>query len=388
MTWRHEGRVHAFKAVTLDYKKSQELEISGFKQTDSSLYFADQAIKMLATMYSYDQEMVLKEIRQIIRFPYNQSSTGFSRNFFRRIYRYKIPYKHYHFLIRYRTDTNHKVLIDDILFDYQLPGSRDNSSRERSMLYTVDQIGEGIYKGNENKEQIQAIEDSWFGGERPTVRVTTRHVTVNGMLNDLQKASWLMGVHTQTAYPDDKVKSYTLFHNPTDGALLDLMECNFDKVSGRKSHNAQQLASIIAGEASKPIKWTVHSQGAIIFLAALDYFSAHHNQSLYAHELVIHGSGANMNKLQSKAKSLGIKINTIRNNPFDGVPNIAGGVARNHSGLWRSLRFLGLVIGENPLISPHTLPYLGLESYCVQLELAGKLKEAKIVQRYIDKNCK
>jgi hypothetical protein len=52
----------------------------------------------------------------------------------------------------------------------------------------------------------------------------------------------------------------------------------------------------------------------------------------------------------------------------------------------RSLQFLGLVInGQHPAESPHTLPYLGIRSYCQQLISAGNYQHAAIVQRYIDK---
>ncbi len=210
------------------------------------------------------------------------------------------------------------------------------------------------------------------------------------MQNNLNKAAWLMGVHAQAAYSSDTISAYTLFHNPTDGGLLDFNECIFDKFSRTKSHNAQHLAAVLAQvqQQGKAVKWVVHSQGAIIFNAALIHYRAHYGGRLHLQQLAIHGSGANVKRLTSLATGLGIRIHTVSNNPFDLVPNIAGGNNLSPSSLCRSLKFCGLVLGPNssPGVSPHTLPYLGIETYKQQLEMFGNYKKAAQVQRYINKH--
>jgi hypothetical protein len=83
-----------------------------------------------------------------------------------------------------------------------------------------------------------------------------------------------------------------------------------------------------------------------------------------------------------------IELVQTRNNPFDVVPNLGGFNNLSKSGLYRSMKFMGLVFndnGGNTGISPHTLPYLGIRTYQKQLELGGYKKEAEEVRRYIAK---
>lgn len=181
-----------------------------------------------------------------------------------------------------------------------------------------------------------------------------------------------------------------LFHNPSDGWKLDLAECVFDKLSRTKSHNAQHLAAILshAQKSGKAIKWVAHSQGAIIFNAALLHYRANYGGRLTSQQLALHGSGANVEKLSQLAAGLGMKIVAVRNNPFDLVPNLAGGNDLSASSLCRSIKFCGLVFGRDsePGVSPHTLPYLGIETYKEQLRMFGNHKKAAQVQRYINKH--
>ena len=383
MTWKHIGTKSAFKHVVLDYEQAKNLKIEGFKLGDPDILITHQALSMLRVQCGYDQRMVLKEIKLIMRNPNNPSSLKHSRNFLKRLYRTKTPFRNYHYLIEYITGSG--VIIEEILFDERLSVPSSPFSRERTMMYNVTQDGNSVYDGPKNKEQILELQNEWQL-PKATPYAQTQHITVNGMLNNLTKAGWLMGVHTQVAYPDDQVKKYTLFHNPSDGSVLDLVECIFDSTMGRKSHNSKHLASVIKQQANKPTKWTVHSQGAIIFLAALGQYKRISTGQLNNHQLVIHGSGANVAKMKKVAQSLGMQVAGVRNNPFDAVANSAG-EPFSVSGLKRSLQFCGLVLGKSEGASPHTLPYLGIETYRTQLQLLGKLKKEKQVASYIRKHC-
>lgn len=77
-----------------------------------------------------------------------------------------------------------------------------------------------------------------------------------------------------------------------------------------------------------------------------------------------------------------VVIERLLNNPFDLVPNIAGGNDLGLRGLTRSLKFRGLVFGDDPLASPHTLPYLGLETYVEQLSFTGHHELAKRAMQF------
>ena len=344
---------------------------------------------MLASLNDYDQQHVMKEIEYVTRYPSTTYSTKHSLNPFRRIYRTRYPFRCYHYLIEYRTAANNQVVINDILFDQALYGSQPNGSAERTMLYHVKRDANQRYNSAKNETDMRSLETSARDIEA-TNQIRTEHAAVNGMQNSLQKAAWLMGVHAQAAYSADTISAYTLFHNPTDGGMLDFNECIFDKFSSNKSHNAQHLAAVLAQvqQQGKAIKWVVHSQGAIIFNAALIHYRAHYGGRLHLQQLAVHGSGANVKRLTSLATGLGLKITAISNNPFDMVPNIAGGNDLSPSSLCRSLQFCGLVLGPNssPGVSPHTLPYLGIETYKQQLEMFGNHKKAAQVQRYINKH--
>ena len=83
------------------------------------------------------------------------------------------------------------------------------------------------------------------------------------------------------------------------------------------------------------------------------------------------------------AYNAGMTITAIRNNPYDLVPNIAGGNDISGSSLARSVKFRGLVFGDEVGASPHTLPFLGLETYADQLQLLGDREKSATVRKFI-----
>ena len=395
MTWKHIGKTNGFNHLYLDEQYARELGIPSLKASDKAIAMSQSALSMLCNLAAYDQEQILKELRQIVAHPYQTSSLKHKRFFNKRIIRSKTPFRNYHYLISYSTNEKIKVhgklpktgvVIEDILFDYDAVGSQSTKSAERTMMYHVEQTkGGSQYDGVKNKDEIRQFASEWEIPKPVRVAKTT-HISVNGMNNTLVKATWLMGVHTQVAYRQDGVKAYTLFHNPSDGGGLDLMECIYDN-TGLRSHNAQQLSSIMAQQAQKPTKWTVHSQGAIIFNRALAHYKSNVGTPLNQHQLAIHGSGNNVTQLTTKARSLGIQVVAVRTNPFDMVPNLLAGNNRSVGSLARCLAFGKLVFGDDVGASPHTLPYLGIEIYHQQLQVLGFHKKAKRVKKYIDKHC-
>ncbi|SBS28195.1 hypothetical protein MSP8886_01086 [Marinomonas spartinae] len=102
--------------------------------------------------------------------------------------------------------------------------------------------------------------------------------------------------------------------------------------------------------------------------------------------MAIHAPGAYVPRLKLAANQLGMKVNQPKSNPFDLVPNIAGANNLSPSSLVRSLKFFGLTFFGTELTSPHTLPYLGLESYHAQLRMAGNHRRAQDILNYIEKN--
>jgi hypothetical protein len=349
--------------------------------------FAYQAFVMLQSLNDYDQQQVIKEIQFISLHPTAASSVKQSRNPFRHMRRSDIPFRNYHYFIDYKIAANSQVHITDILFDQQLHGKKDRHTDERTMLYQVERIGIGAkYDGVKTKDEIDKLQNEW-GGAEPRTQVNTGHAAVNGMLNELTKAQWLMGTHLDTAYQSDSIKAYTLFHNPSDKTVRDVYECAFDKGQSNTSHNAQHLAAVLKQnqQLGKKVKWVAHSQGAIIFLSALQYYRVNYQGQLTGQELAIHGSGANVAEIQQAAKLVGLKTHEPRNNPFDIVPNIFGKNDLSASSFARSIKFFPSIMFSSAGASPHTLPFLGVKTYYAQLSTLGSKVRAKEVKKYIQK---
>lgn len=68
------------------------------------------------------------------------------------------------------------------------------------------------------------------------------------------------------------------------------------------------------------------------------------------------------------------------------MPNVAGRNDLSSSSLVRSIKFMGLVFGKksDPGNSPHTLPFLGLETYANQLQLFGDITKATAVRKFMN----
>ena len=385
MSWEKlNKKINAQSLMALDAQSCRDY---GVKLSSNfpfhKVKFNCQSLAMLAQFNDYDQHMVEKDILHICAHPNAENALKHSRNPFRRLWRTKYPFRTYHFLIIYEVQAS-IINISDILFDEQLQGKQTNVAAERTMLYQVKRQNNMTYDKAIKNKKIDQLKGTW-GNPEPITQVQTMHAAVNGMNNDLDKASWLMGTHLDAAYQSDGIKAYTLFHNPTDKTFLDGAECAFDKRAGTKSHNAQHLAAVLAQnkQQGKKVKWVAHSQGAIIFCAALEHYRMNYSGRLTTQELAIHGSGANLERLKRIASKAGMTVNSIRNNPFDLVPNIAGGNDLSPSSLARSFKFSGLVFGDNVGASPHTLPFLGLKVYAKQLRLAGNKKQALVVNNFI-----
>ena len=387
MSWKHAGKHQAFNydAFTEETAISHQISCELITLKTSRIYITEQALAMLASLNDFDQRQVVKEMDYVCKNPNSCSSVKHSNMPFKRLWRSKDQFRSYHYLLEFKVNANGLVVIQEIYFDENLQGKQSKPSHERNMMYTVKRTGDR-FNGVFDEEQLKKTSTSWTKGV-PTQQINTQHAAVNGMQNPLTKASWLMGTHLDVAYPKDDFKVYTLFHNPTDSVFYDVVECVFDKRKGTKSQNARHLAAILKQNQQKgqKTKWVVHSQGAIIFSAALEHYRSHHTGGLTCHQVVIHAPGAWLSRLSSIAIKLGVEIIKERSNPFDLVPNIAGTNDLSPSSLVRSLKFFGLTFFGNELTSPHTLPYLGLESYHCQLRLAGNHRRADDVIKYINK---
>ncbi len=379
MTWLHMGRKDAFDCLVVN--KNSKDDVSKFIPTElnmtnfssKGIKITRQALLMLSSLNDYDQKKVVKEIYFVTKHPSAHSSLKHSSVPGLRLYKTKYPFRSYHYLITYFTNSDGSVVVHDINFDNALLGKKLDARQQRPMLYHVNKIGKKTYTGKEIDAEVKDIMRQWEV-QGPVTNINTTHAAVNGMQNNYQKAVGLMGIHVDVAYEKDKLTEYTLFHNPTDGAIHDLIECAFDKSKGRVGYNAQQLSAVMvqSSRQGKQVKWVVHSQGGIIFAAALKLIGKQYGiVDLSKQEVVIHASGVHPNVIKERASKFGLRVHEdkTRINPFDMVPQVAAGVSRSRSSLVNCAKFAMIVCKSDDMTaSPHTLPYRGMQNYLYQLK--------------------
>lgn len=367
---------------------------AGFRTLDKKIQLGDQALRMLCALNDFDRRKVAEELLEIANNPKRLDADTGHKNWFRRLLPIRYPFKGYHYKISYAIRPGEPVLVVDILFDKPMLKPTLPDSLQRNALYRVGKTGKARFTpdfkrfGSKSEDVTTALEVSWgTQSPVPTHRVDTVHAAVNGMQNNLTKAAWLMRVHLETAYADatSPLDDYTLFHNPTEGAYKDLFECAFDKQNLLAcSHNSQHLAAVLkeAQERGHRTRWVAHSQGAIMFSTAVGFALERYGLRLDCHSVSLHGAGCNIRQAEITCTRAGITIERVRNNPFDLVANLAGANDLSFSGLARSLKFRGLVLGDDPLASPHSLPYLGLDTYVEQLTFTGHNELAQYARRF------
>ncbi len=394
---RHEEISQVFDPIRRKAKPSGDPR---HKELARKVALTDQSCRMLCSLNDYDR---MKVTEQILALGKNPNAPDVAKNRFRpmmRLKRQRYPFEGYHYLIRFEV-VGDKIVVDDIYFDDQLLKPQLVPGMERNALYRVARKSEARFGErllDEVPDPVAAIRRAWDTVEpQPVHRVATRHAAVNGMQNDLSKAAWLMGTHVDVAYAADSPQEYTLFHNPSDGFYEDVYECAWDKRAanplarfGRSSYsaNVNHLAAALqeAQQRGHKTQWVAHSQGAIVFARAVDLHRHLHGGSLNMHSVSLHGTGCKVAPARQSCDRAGIKVLAARNNPFDGVPGALGGNSLGPSGLYRAIKFSKLIAGDDPLASPHTLPYLGIRTYHKQLLLTGNHDYARRVQKYMLKH--
>jgi len=225
-------------------------------------------------------------------------------------------------LINYRI-ANGQVVVFNIQPRDKLQIQRDKL--EKPGLYHVKKTNKGIWTISGKAE-----------------KVNTSHAAVNGMLNNLTKATWLMGSHVEHAYGKN-ISQYTLFHNPSGGFNTDIWECVRDKM-GFSTHVAKQFSQVLtqAQAAGNKTKWVAHSQGGLIFTEAVRYTlngnssfalnqfklngARHENKGsvLDNHKVSFHGNANNMWRSRPLMQRAGIGIVAVRIHDYDLVGNVLG----------------------------------------------------------------
>jgi len=160
-----------------------------------------------------------------------------------------------------------------------------------------------------------------------------------------------MGNHVQKAFGD--VDQFTLFYNPTEGALRDLWESLRDKL-GFTTDVAKEFSEVLkqTQASGRKVDWVAHSQAGIIFSEAVRISGT----DLSNNRVVFHAGANNQLRTNSIMKDSGVDVLGYHDHPFDLVPNIIGLNTANPVKIIGSVLALPLVLWGGPELSPHTLP--------------------------------
>lgn len=257
------------------------------------------------------------------------------------------------YLVQYRI-ANGQVVVYNIQPQDKLQKQRDKL--EKPGLYNVKKNSKGIWS-------ISAKVD----------KVTTPHAAVNGMLNNLAKATWLMGSHIEHAYGKN-ISNYTLFHNPSGGWFMpDLWESTRDKM-GFSTAVTKQFSQVLTQTqaAGNRTKWVAHSQGGLIFTEAVRYAlnsgssTALHRLRLNGmlhpdkgsvldnHKVSFHGNANNIWRSKKLMERADINILAVRIHDYDVVGNVVGGNTSSLRKIAGSLVYFPHIKSGSIPQSPHT----------------------------------
>ncbi len=224
----------------------------------------------------------------------------------------------------------------------------------------------GIYKIKKNPQGI-------WRSEGRTDAINTDYAAVNGQLNNLTKAIWLMGEHLNFEFGKGAVSEYTLFHNPSVGGPGDTWESVRDKM-GITTAVTRKFSQLLQDtqKAGNRTKWVAHSQGGLIFAEAVRYhlnnnsswsitggfngrFREDQGESLNVHSVAFHGNANNNMRSKVLFERAGVNVLATRANTYDAVNTILGANTVNPWRIIGSFVYFNHVTSGSVQQSPHTL---------------------------------
>ncbi len=205
--------------------------------------------------------------------------------------------------------------------------------------------------------------ETWNGQswERQQVSsVTTDHAAVNGILNDLNDASKLMGDHVRSRFGQG-INEYTLIHVPTHGFFSDIFKAGLEKVNVNTAEATLVARALLrASEEGRNVKWIAHSRGGAVFAQAMQMLVSG-GHTLKGQTVAFHGSASNPFVSRALASHLGVAFfgRGFFSHPLDPVANLVGMGTRNPFKLIGSI-FIAPFLGFDAIRGPiHSQPYMG-----------------------------
>ena len=223
----------------------------------------------------------------------------------------------------------------------------------------------GLYKIKKTSE------GNWVK-EFSATKITTNHAAVNGMLNNLNKATWLMGAHLEFEFGKSNFNEFTLFHNPSESGVSDFWESARDKL-GFTTEITRSFSKVLqkSQKEGNEVKWVAHSQGGAIFAEGVRYylngnsswailggfngvFKDKEDISLNKHKVAFHGNANNNFRSKFLFDRAGIEVIATRANDYDAVNAFAGFNTLNPMNMIGSIIYAPHLMGSVQQ-SPHTL---------------------------------
>jgi hypothetical protein len=198
-------------------------------------------------------------------------------------------------------------------------------------------------------------------GDRTAVdSVTTGYASVNGILNDLDQATNLMGIHIRARYGKD-ITEFTLIHVPTNGFFSDVAMAGLEKINVNTREAALVSGAIHrASLEGRSVHWVAHSRGGAVFAQAMQMLVST-GFTVRGQTVAFHGSASNPLVSRALANAAGISLygRGFFSHPMDPVANWVGMGTANPFKLLGSVLvapFLGFDAIRGPI---HTMPYMG-----------------------------
>ena len=214
-----------------------------------------------------------------------------------------------------------------------------------AVAYTVSQVVDGIDAWKHDTHQFYRVEPGSGNQIESMVKRVARdevqgsvRIFENGILNNLER-----GVANGLNHYDGQ--SFILAHNPTRGALADMIETALGKLTGTSSLG-RDLAGVLGQIDAPTSSLYLHSQGAQIGMNALRSLAKAGGQ---APGLGVFGYGGATHLTTSRAivGSVGARWAGWTINGFDAVPNIVG-----LNAIFAPHRFLTSLLASPLLLAP------------------------------------
>ncbi|WP_020405987.1 hypothetical protein [Hahella ganghwensis] len=352
------------------------------KATGKALMITKEADAFMRNLNMYDKTRVYKAAEQLTSDGgYGLNSAGFKKS--PMFMRYQSCSSGLGFMYSVNPEM---IVVNQIKLDRHITSLHTPPNKQQMGLFEVSRTSNIRWHESISSDDIAKLTRAW-GEPKAVPKISTEHVAINGMLNDLEKASWLMGVHMDTAYWDDYAKIYTLVYNPTRGGIPDFFECILDKIGTSKLAEFLAVMMVESQQTGKKRKWTAHSQGGIILTRAVELVNKR-NIRLDGQRVSIHAGGNKKKRAEKAFLKAGMTIDNIkRDHPCDIVPNIAGMNDLSWSSIKRSASHASLVAGSKRPVeaSPHTLPYLSAEYSIRLLQMCGYHDKAEKLAGFVTK---